>query len=59
MAKAKQQQYDNSSIESLFATMKKEWIYRREYKSVDDVKKDVFDYIEMFYNRKRFLLSAI
>jgi transposase InsO family protein len=33
--------------------MKKERIYRREYKSIDDVKKDVFDYIELFYNRKR------
>ena len=45
--------YDNSCIESFFATMKKERIYRREYKSIDDVKKDVFDYIELFYNRKR------
>ncbi len=45
--------YDNSCIESFFATMKKERIYRREYESIEDVKRDVFDYIEMFYNRRR------
>lgn len=37
----------------VFCSNEKERIYRREYKSIDDVKKDVFDYIELFYNRKR------
>ena len=32
---------------------KKERIYRRKYESIEDVKRDVFDYIEMFYNRRR------
>ena len=45
--------YDNSCVESFFASMKKEKIYRRRYETLEDVKKDVFWYIEMFYNRKR------
>ena len=27
--------------------------YRREYATIDEVKKDLFYYIEVFYNRKR------
>jgi len=45
--------YDNSCVESFFASLKKEKIYRREYSTIEDVKKDVFWYIEIFYNRKR------
>lgn len=45
--------YDNSCIESFFATLKKERIYRREYNAMQDVKRDLFQYIELFYNRKR------
>ena len=45
--------YDNSCVESFFASLKKEKIYRREYATMEEVKKDIFWYIEMFYNRKR------
>jgi transposase InsO family protein len=45
--------YDNSCAESFFATIKKERIYRRSYDTIEDVKKDLFQYIELFYNRKR------
>ena len=45
--------YDNSCVESFFASLKKEKMYRREYATMEEVKKDVFWYIEMFYNRKR------
>ncbi len=45
--------YDNSCAESFFATIKKERIYRRNYDTIEDVKKDLFQYIELFYNRKR------
>jgi transposase InsO family protein len=45
--------YDNSCVESFFASLKKECIYRKEYKHIDEVKKDLFEYIELFYNRKR------
>jgi transposase InsO family protein len=33
--------------------LKKERIYRKEYGTIWDVKKDMFRYIELFYNRKR------
>ena len=45
--------YDNSCIESFFASLKKERIYRREYYGINDFRIDMFRYIEIFYNRKR------
>ena len=45
--------YDNSCVESFFATLKKERIYRREYDTIEDVKRDMYEYIELFYNRRR------
>ncbi len=33
--------------------LKKEKIYRRKYATIEEVKKDVFWYIELFYNRRR------
>ncbi len=45
--------YDNSCMESFFATLKKCRIYRREYADIQDVKYDIFEFIEIFYNRKR------
>ena len=45
--------YDNADMESFFATLKKERIYRREYVTMEEVKADMFRYIERFYNRKR------
>ncbi len=45
--------YDNSCAESFFATIKKECIYQRRYVIMEDVGRDMFSYVEMFYNRKR------
>ena len=45
--------YDNSCVENFFATLKKERIYRRNYVTMEEVKADLFRYIELFYNRKR------
>lgn len=45
--------YDNSCVESFFATLKKERIYRKNYDTIDDVRIDLFQYIELFYNRRR------
>ena len=45
--------YDNSAMESFFASMKKEYFSRREYATMEAVEDHVFYYIEMFYNRKR------
>ena len=45
--------YDNSCVESFFATLKKELIFRRKYATMEEVKTDLYRYIELFYNRKR------
>ena len=45
--------YDNACAESFFATLKKEWIYRHSYASLEEVDSSLFEYIELFYNRKR------
>ena len=45
--------YDNSPMVSFFASLKKEYFYRREYATIQDVERDLFYYIEVFYNRKR------
>lgn len=37
--------------ESFFSSMKKERIQKRIYKTRDLARADVFDYIEVFYNR--------
>ncbi len=45
--------HDNAVAESFFNLLKRERIRRRIYKSREDARRDVFDYIEMFYNPKR------
>ncbi len=45
--------YDNAVVESFFASLKRERVKRRKYKTWDDARADVFDYIERYYNRKR------
>lgn len=45
--------YDNACAESFFSTAKRECIYRKEYVTLEEVKTDLFVYIELFYNRKR------
>jgi transposase InsO family protein len=45
--------YDNAVAESFFHTLKTEWVYFEHYKSRQDGHRSLFEYIEMFYNRKR------
>ena len=45
--------YDNACIESFFSSAKRECIYRKEYGNIEEVRADLFEYIELFYNRKR------
>jgi len=40
-------------VESFFATLKRERVKRRNYRTRDQARADVFDYIERFYNRQR------
>ena len=45
--------YDNACMESFFSSAKRECIYRKQYDNIEAVKTDLFEYIELFYNRKR------
>ncbi|HEX7563531.1 MAG TPA: IS3 family transposase, partial [Bradyrhizobium sp.] len=45
--------WDNAAMESFFSSLKTERTTRRIYRTRDDAKADVFDYIERFYNPKR------
>jgi putative transposase len=45
--------WDNAVAESFFSSLKKERIKKRVYKTRDLARADVFDYIEVFYNRTR------
>jgi putative transposase len=45
--------YDNAPVESFFSLLKRERIRRRTYRTREEAKADVFDYIEVFYNRRR------
>ncbi len=42
------------SYGKFFASLKEELIYRKKYATImNEIKTDVFRYIELFYNRKR------
>jgi putative transposase len=45
--------FDNAVAESFFATLKKELIHRRSWPIKAELRTEVFDYIETFYNRRR------
>ncbi len=45
--------FDNAVAESFFATIKKELIHRRSWPTRAELFTEVFDYIEVFYNRQR------
>ncbi|MFM9857221.1 IS3 family transposase [Pseudoxanthobacter sp. M-2] len=45
--------WDNAAMESFFSSLKTERIGRKAYRTRDDARADVFDYIERFYNPVR------
>ena len=45
--------YDNAVAESFFATLKKELIHGRTWPTKAELRTEVFEYIEVFYNRRR------
>jgi transposase InsO family protein len=45
--------WDNSVVESFFATIKRELVYRRSWPSRDEAKASINEWIENFYNRER------
>ena len=45
--------WDNAVMESFFSRLKVELIYAENYKSVNDARAGIFEYIELFYNQTR------
>jgi putative transposase len=45
--------YDNATMESFWSTLKLELVYRRGFDSRTQAHTEIFDYIEIFYNRQR------
>lgn len=45
--------YDNAITESFFHTLKTEHVYFCHYRTREEAKRSMFDYIEVFYNRER------
>jgi len=45
--------YDNAPMESFWGKLKTEWLYGRRFKTREQAKQAVFEYIELYYNRQR------
>ncbi len=45
--------WDNAAMESFFSTLKTERCNRKIYRTRDEARADVFDYVERFYNPRR------
>lgn len=45
--------WDNAAMESFFSTLKLERVNRSRYRTRDEARADIFDYIERFYNPRR------
>jgi putative transposase len=43
--------YDNTPMESFFHTLKTELVHHRDYKTRAEAQRDIFAFIEGFYNR--------
>ncbi len=45
--------YDNAVAESFFHTLKTGMINHKRYQTRGEAEQDIFEYIEVFYNRQR------
>jgi transposase InsO family protein len=45
--------YDNAVIESFFGTLKTELVHHEQYATHEAARQSLFEYIEVFYNRRR------
>ena len=50
---------DNAIIESFWATLKKELVYQNQFKTRDEARLAIFEYIEVYYNRERLHSSLL
>jgi putative transposase len=45
--------WDNAPMESFFHSLKTELVHHRDDQTRDEARRDIFEYIEVFYNRQR------
>ncbi len=45
--------YDNAPMENFFGTLKTELVHHRHYRTRQDARREITEYIEIFYNRQR------
>lgn len=45
--------WDNAVVESLWASLKRELIYQRKFKTKEEARQTIFEWIVVWYNRKR------
>jgi len=45
--------YDNAAMESFWSTLQLELVYRRNFQTRAHAESEIFDFIEVFYNRQR------
>jgi putative transposase len=45
--------WDNAVAESFFSTLKLELVYVTRFKTREEAKRALFEYLEVFYNRKQ------
>lgn len=45
--------FDNAVAESFFASLKKELVYRKTFKTREQARKEIFNYIETWFNSRR------
>lgn len=45
--------YDNAMVESFFSSLKHELTHHEQFKTLDEARYKIFNYIEVFYNRQR------
>ena len=45
--------WDNAVVESFFHTLKVELIHRMKFRTREEAKRKIFEYVEMYYNTKR------
>ena len=45
--------YDNAHVESFFHSLKTELVYRRKFKTREEARQAIFEWIETWYNQKR------
>ncbi|QPD03624.1 MAG: hypothetical protein Nkreftii_001398 [Candidatus Nitrospira kreftii] len=45
--------YDNAPMESFWGTLKNELVHHRRYETREPARREIAEYIELFYNRQR------